>query len=162
MSEMRPYSAILLSLLMQGTAVIGADPDSTTLAWLTDFESARQAAKKSDNPILIEFTGSDWCAPCIRLEKQVFKQEPFLSFAREHLVLVYCDLPFRKKISPEQKDHNEALSKRYKAKVYPVILLVDHTGKAFFRQDGYRGETGESFVRKLRVALATHEDTPSK
>lgn len=159
---MSSRTAILTVFLILCQSVSGADEESGTPTWLTDFESAKKESGKTGKPILIEFTGSDWCIPCIRLEKQVFKKEPFISFAQQKLILLYCDLPFRKKISKEQKAHNEALAKQYKAEVYPVILLVDSAGKSLLRMDGYRGAPGETIVEEIRRAMAKHEGETSK
>jgi len=136
--------------------VIADDTKNSDLKWLTDFESAKQASKKTGKPILIEFSGSDWCVPCIRLEKQVFKQEPFIAFARHNLVLLYCDLPYRKKISKELKAQNEALAEQYHVKIYPTVVMVDSAGEIFHREDGYQGDPGEVYVDKLQKALRKH------
>ena len=81
--------------------VFGAS--GSLLVWLTDFEEARAIANKENKFILINFSGSDWCAPCIRLEKEIFETDLFLSYAKEQLVLVKADFPRLKKNKLEKK-----------------------------------------------------------
>ncbi len=81
-----------------------------TPEWLLNFESATNAAVKENKYILLNFSGSDWCGPCIKMKKEVFESEAFLSLAEEHLVLVRADFPRSKKnqLSKEQTKHNES------------------------------------------------------
>jgi thioredoxin-related protein len=85
-------------------------------AWLTDFNRAKQQAREKDQMILLSFSGSDWCAPCIKMKKEVFHSTPFQDFASENLVLLKADFPRHKKnqLSEKQKGHNEKLAEQYK------------------------------------------------
>ncbi|MEO6330230.1 MAG: thioredoxin family protein [Ginsengibacter sp.] len=87
------------------------DPPS----WITDMEYAKQLAKKEQKLILLNFSGSDWCVPCIRLRKEVFNTDAFANYAADHLVLVNADFPRQKKNQPakEQQKINDALAERY-------------------------------------------------
>lgn len=158
----RQFSILCCLATLTMTSAIAEEPPSPGIKWHTDFEIAKRESKKTGKPILIEFSGSDWCLPCIRLEKQVLKQEPFITFAQKNLVLVYCDLPYRKKISKELKAHNKALAEQYQAEIYPVVVLVDATGKTIHRVDGYYGDPGDTYVGKLRKALRKHREKSSE
>lgn len=120
--------------------------------WLTDFEKAKSTADDSGKMILLSFSGSDWCANCIRLEKTLFSSEEFTAFATENLVLLNADFPARSKnkLSKEQTAHNEALAEKYnKAGKFPTVLLLDATGKVLGKLD-HPKETVEAYMAQLK------------
>src|SRR6187399_3736729 len=83
--------------------------------WETDFNKAQQSAKTEHKLILLNFSGSDWCGPCIRLKKDIFDSEAFMKYADENLVLVNADFPRLKKniLSKQQQKQNESLADTY-------------------------------------------------
>src|ERR1700761_808109 len=100
--------------------------------WMADFDKAKEEAKRTGKPILLNFSGSDWCIPCIKTKKEIFEKEVFTKFADANLVLVNADFPRLKKnsLSKEQTKQNEALAERYnKAGIFPYTLLLDANGK---------------------------------
>src|SRR4029079_18005843 len=95
--------------------------------WLTDFNEAQQEASHSNKVILLNFSGSDWCSPCINLKKKIFEAEEFNTYAAEHLLLVNADFPRLKKnqLSAEQTKKNETLADKYNPQgVFPYTVLV--------------------------------------
>ena len=78
---------------------------------------------------MLDFTGSDWCGWCIKLNKEVFSKEEFADYAKKNLVLVEVDFPRRKKLSEEQKKANEALQEKYKIEGYPTLVVLNGDGK---------------------------------
>ncbi|MEM9479702.1 MAG: thioredoxin family protein [Verrucomicrobiota bacterium] len=125
---------------------------SSEAVWHTDFEKAKELAKSLSRPLLLDFTGSDWCGWCIKLDKEVFSEKSFKSYAAENLVLVELDFPNRKKQSVEEKKQNEALAKKYGIRGYPTILLVDANGKELART-GYQRGGADSYVDHLKELL---------
>lgn len=121
--------------------------------WLTDFAKAQAKAKQEGKMVLLEFTGSDWCAPCKALHKQVFSKKEFLEFAKDRLVLVEVDFPIRKKLSEEQKQANEDLGRKYKVEGYPTVIVLDKDGKLVFEQGGYRGDA-KGYLKNLMKGLS--------
>ena len=102
------------------------------LHWETNFEEAKIKASNEDKKVLIVFSGSDWCKPCIQLHKTLFETEDFQKFAKDRLILVKADFPSRKKnqLSREQTERNEALASKYNAEgVFPLAVFVDENGK---------------------------------
>jgi thioredoxin-related protein len=97
---------ISFALLATSVGAIAAD-------WENDYAKALQRAKAENKHVLLDFTGSDWCGPCIQLRKQVFSRPEFSSYAQKNLILVEVDYPQRKKQSTELKKQNEKLAKRY-------------------------------------------------
>ncbi len=132
----------------------------TPLKWSGNFEEAQKDAKSSHKLILVNFSGSDWCGPCIRLRKEVLESEAFESYAKDHLDLVRADFPRQKKnqLAPAQVKLNEALAERYdKQGKFPYTLLVDENGKVLKAWDGYpKNITAESFVKELAALETKH------
>jgi thioredoxin-related protein len=126
--------------------------------WLTDFETAKGKAGQEKKYILLNFSGSDWCAPCIKMKKEVFEQDPFLAIANEQLILVRADFPRSKKnkLSAEQTLHNEALAEKYNPLgKFPYTLLLDANGKIIYKWDGYVFGSQDKFMASLKSALAS-------
>ncbi|HIP33197.1 MAG TPA: thioredoxin family protein [Bacteroidia bacterium] len=101
------------------------------LNWLTSFEQAKTLAEKQNKKILMSFSGSDWCANCMRLDKTLFQAEEFKMYAEKNLILLKVDFPSRKKnaLSNEQQDHNDKLADKYNQKgMFPNVAIVDYKG----------------------------------
>jgi thioredoxin-related protein len=132
----RTLSLALLVLVATGAAAFAGD-------WETDYAKALQAAKSQNKRVLLDFTGSDWCGPCIELRKQVFSRPDFRAYANNNLVLVEIDYPQRKKQPDELKKQNEKLSKQYEIdeKGFPTVILLDSAGKVIREFTGYDGDT---------------------
>ena len=123
--------------------------------WLTDFEKAKTEAKASHKQILLNFSGSDWCGPCIKLTKEVFGSDAFKTYADKNLVLVNADFPRQKKnqLSKELTKHNEALADQYnKAGTFPLTLLLDENGKVLKKWEGNPGLKPDEFVSAMKAA----------
>lgn len=120
--------------------------------WMENFSEAQQQAKATHKQILINFSGSDWCGPCIRLRKEILESESFEQYADKNLVLVRADFPRQKKnqLAKEQVKLNEALAEVYnKDGKFPYTLLVDEDGKVLKTWDGFPNESPEAFVSEL-------------
>jgi thiol-disulfide isomerase/thioredoxin len=104
--------------------------------------------------ILINFSGSDWCGPCIRLKNEIFATEVFEKFASEKLLLVRADFPRQKKnkLPETQVKLNEMLAERYnKDGKFPFTLLVNSEGKILKTWDGLPKENAAQFVKQLEL-----------
>ncbi|MBV8251525.1 MAG: thioredoxin family protein [Chitinophaga sp.] len=120
--------------------------------WLGNFQEAQIAAHAAHKLILINFSGSDWCGPCIRLRREILESKPFEDYAASHLLLVRADFPRQKKnqLSKEQVRLNEALADKYNPEgKFPYTLLVDENGKVIKVWDGFPGGTPEKFVGEI-------------
>lgn len=104
-------------------------PSSGKLKWLTNFETAKALALTQNKTLLINFTGSDWCPPCMMLEKEVFKQPEFAAYAAKHLVLLEVDFPHVKMQSLEEKATNEKLAEQFGIEGFPTVVLLDASGQ---------------------------------
>jgi len=99
------------------------------LQWLTDLPKAQAQAKKENKLVMMDFTGSDWCGWCIKLNKEVFSKPEFSEYAKKNLVLVEVDFPRKKELSQDQKKANQALQEKYKIQGYPTIVVLNSEGK---------------------------------
>ena len=133
---------------------------STGVTWLGDFNTAKKEAGQEHKLILINFSGSDWCGPCIRLRKEILESQVFENYATGHLILVRADFPRQKKnqLSKEQTKLNEALADKYNADgKFPFTLLVDETGKILKSWDGFPGVSPDEFVSQINtVSINQH------
>ena len=127
--------------------------DSTHGTWEINFEQALARAKTENKPMLLDFTGSDWCGWCIRLDKEVFSQPEFMTYAADSLVLVELDFPRSKKQSAEIKAQNKALAKKYSIRGYPTIVLLTADGELIART-GYQRGGAENYVAHIKEILA--------
>mgnify|MGYP000021452694 CR=1 FL=1 len=120
--------------------------------WMTDFAAAQKLAGKTKKPMLVDFTGSDWCPWCVRLDKEVFAQKAFQDFAAANLILVKIDFPRNVKQSNTEKQQNRALATKYKVSGFPTVLLMDGSGKVIGKT-GYRPGGAEAYVTHLKSLL---------
>ena len=120
--------------------------------WLTDLSVVQAKAKEEGKPILMDFTGSDWCGWCIKLKKEVFSKPAFIDYANEHLILMTVDFPNRKQQEESLKDQNNTLLDNYGVNYFPTIILVDAEGKVL-GETGYRRSGPELYVEHLKSLL---------
>ena len=97
--------------------------------WLTDIKQAREEAKSGKKLILVDFTGSDWCGWCIKLDREVFSKPEFKEYANKNLVLLEVDFPRRKEQSAVQKAHNMELAEQFGVQGFPTIIVLNGDGK---------------------------------
>jgi thioredoxin-related protein len=117
--------------------------------WVTDFEAAKKQAAAEKKDLLVDFTGSDWCGWCIKLNEEVFSHAPFKEGVKDKFVLVELDYPRDKsKLSEATQAQNEELKTKYSISGYPTILLCDSEGKPFART-GYLAGGPENYVTSL-------------
>ncbi|PWS33199.1 thioredoxin family protein [Pedobacter paludis] len=120
--------------------------------WMGNFTEAQKQAKATHKQILINFSGSDWCGPCIRLRKEILESESFEQYAAANLLLVRADFPRQKKnqLTKEQIKLNESLAEVYnKDGKFPYTVLVDENGKVLKSWDGFPDESPQAFVSEI-------------
>lgn len=144
---MRTFIAVVSLALIAGGA-LGAGED-----WGTDFAAARKAATDQKRLILADFTGSDWCPWCKKLDSEVFQKDAFKTFAKENLVLFVADFPNEKQLPKDVAEQNRKLAEKYEVKGFPTVLLLDADGKVVART-GYRRGGVESYVEHLKSLIS--------
>lgn len=117
--------------------------------WSHDMAAAMKQAKAEKKDLLLDFTGSDWCIWCTRLNDEVFSQEAFKKDAPNHFVLVELDFPNDKsKLSEATQKQNEEWSQKLAVKGFPTIFLTDEQGRPY-AQTGYQEGGAEPYVAHL-------------
>lgn len=116
--------------------------------WGDDYEKAVAQAKAEKKMVLLDFTGSDWCGWCIKLDKEVFSKADFKAYAKDNLVLVEVDFPQGKKLPKKVVEQNEKLQKEHSVRGYPTIVVLNPEGKKV-GQLGYMEGGPKAFLAKL-------------
>jgi thioredoxin-related protein len=146
MKRMSYLIAVMLSFTAFTSTSFGKTPDG----WITDVEKAFEIAEKENKNVLIEFTGSDYCAPCKLMMKEVFSKKEFVEKASKDFVLVYLDFP---KSDPELDKKNTPYYDKYKVEGFPMIILLDSEGKEFTRFFAYEYPETELFLGHLEKSV---------
>lgn len=122
-----------------------------TQNWETNFDNAKILAKESNKRIIIVFQGSDWCAPCIKLDKEIWSNESFITHAEENYIMLKADFPKRRKnaLPKEQQKHNNKLAEKYNTSGYfPFVVVVDKNEKTL-GTTGYKKTSVEEYINIL-------------
>ena len=130
----------------------------STNQWHKNLEEAQKIAQKEHKYILLNFSGSDWCGPCIRMKEEFFESDVFRKMADTDLVLVNADFPRKKKNqpAPEQQKINDAMADKYNPQgKFPYTVLLDPKGKVLQSWDGLPDETAEAFTVEVRNGIYT-------
>lgn len=120
--------------------------------WQSSFENAQSVATKEDKHILLVFSGSDWCAPCIKLEKNIWMSEEFKETAKKSWVLYKADFPKKKAnlLSPELTLENKKLAEKYnKNGSFPLVVLLDKNGK-ILGMTGYKNVAPSEYISMIK------------
>lgn len=117
-------------------------------------EEAIRWAKEKDKAILLVFSGSDWCQPCIRLDKYVLQETSFQTYVENALVILKCDFPQRSKLAKETLQQNEALAERFNPRgEFPSLLLLDNTFEPIAKLT-YKSQATSQFIDEIKQELA--------
>lgn len=117
--------------------------------WDDDYAKSLVKAKAEGKPVLLDFTGSDWCGWCIKLDDEVFSKSEFKSFAKKSLILVELDYPHGKRLQKKVQEQNAALKDKFSVSGFPTLILVDGEGKELRRWGGY----SKDFFEQLKSAM---------
>ena len=113
------------------------------LTWFTDLNEASKISAKTNKPLMLFFTGSDWCGWCVRLQKEVFLTDDFKKWAAESVILVDVDFPKDKsKQSVALQNQNNLLARQYEVRGYPTVWFVAAAGSAGNYQYSKLGQSG--------------------
>lgn len=140
-----------LASITVGVAALSASAFATTPAdWTTDLAKAFERAKAEKKSVLVEFTGSDWCPPCIAMRKNVFTKKEFVDGASKNFVLVELDFP---RGDQAVKEKNQPYADKYKIEGFPTIILFTPDGKEFTRFFASEYPAVDAFLAHLESAL---------
>lgn len=137
MTKNRFFLSLLAAAVMCFGALGLTSARADEAPWKTSFAEAVAEASQQNKQILLNFTGSDWCPWCVKMDQEVLSQKQFSEFASKNFILVKLDFPRHKKLSPDEKAQNDQLAKKYGIQGFPTFVLVDSSGKEVRRQEGY-------------------------
>lgn len=160
---MKKMSFILLTFFLLSNAFGVEKPtaSSQTIHWYTNYDEASEVAKSKDLPILLFFTGSDWCTWCTKLEEEALHQSEFADLTSEKFVFVKLDFPMHHPLEPRAASQNQQLKKKYNISGFPSIVIVDEQGRRI-GSTGYRqgGATRyASHLLQMVGSYAKHQST---
>ena len=135
---------------LSATALVGQALASPPAGWGDDLDAAIAQAKAENKSVLVEFTGSDWCQPCIMMRAEVFSKPEFVAAATKKFVLVEIDLPNGDK---EVAKKNQPIVEKYKIDGFPSVMLLDSAGKEFGRFHAAQFPKVDEFLRRLDTDL---------
>ena len=121
--------------------------------WQTNFEEAKKIANEQDKNVVIVFSGSDWCAPCIKLDKNIWQSEAFKKEAAAEWILVKANFPRKKanELSKEQTNHNRNLAEKYNADgSFPLVVVLDKNGKVLGKM-GFKNVSPEEYIKMIHA-----------
>jgi len=116
--------------------------------WSDDYKKSLEQAKADKKMVLLDFTGSDWCPWCIRLDKEIFSTSEFKDYAKENLVLVELDFPQGKTLPRAVQKQNAELQEEFAIQGYPTVIVLDSNGKAIGKL-GYMAGGPAPFIAEL-------------
>ena len=119
--------------------------------WLTDFEQAKEIAARDQRNIILVFQGSDWCAPCIKLDQSIWSTPEFQSYAKDHFVMLLADFPRKKinRLSAEQQVHNGHLAEIYNQQGhFPLVVILESDGTVIGKT-GYKNLSVADYIKHL-------------
>ncbi len=128
----------------------------STINWHYNMEEAKQVARKEHRHILLNFSGSDWCGPCIRMHKEILESDVFTRLADTALVMVNADFPRNRKnqLPAKQQELNNAMADQYNPKGdFPLTLLLNADGKVLKSWNGFPNEKAEAFTAEVKTLI---------
>lgn len=120
-------------------------------SWKANFEEAKAMAVQEDKNILLVFSGSDWCAPCIKLDKVVWQSEDFKKEAEKNWIIYKADFPKKRtnQLTPELTEANKKLAEKYnKNGSFPLVVLLDKSGKVV-GMTGFKNVSAIEYIKLL-------------
>ncbi|WP_396633960.1 thioredoxin family protein [Maribacter sp. R86514] len=141
---MKKYIVFLLFAVISFSSITAQD-------WNTDFTTAKKLAETNDLPIILVFQGSDWCAPCIKLDRAIWSTNEFKEYAKEHYVMLQADFPRRKKnaLPEEQLNKNKALAENYNRQgIFPFVVVMNANGEVY-GETSYKKLTPKEYIQEL-------------
>jgi protein disulfide-isomerase len=145
---MKHLVALFVAVLTLGQAI------AAEATWLTDLTQAQTQAKAENKLILANFTGSDWCPFCVKLDKEVFQTKEYKDFAASKYVLVTVDFPRKKALADDIKKANTSLKAKYKVGGFPTLVVMDSAGTKLGEEVGYGGGGPKAVIAKLEKIAA--------
>ena len=121
--------------------------------WSYNFDEAKKSAAEQDKNIIIVFSGSDWCAPCIKLDRNIWQSDAFKKEAVKDWIILRADFPRKKanELSKEQTEHNRKLAEKYNVEgSFPLVVILDKNGKVLGKM-GFKNVSPEEYIKMIHA-----------
>jgi thioredoxin-related protein len=116
--------------------------------WSEDYAASLEKAKADNKMVLLDFTGSDWCGWCVKIDNEIFSKPEFQEYAAKNLELVELDFPRKKSLPADVKAQNEKLAREYRIEGFPTIIVLNAKGKKV-GELGYMQGGPKAFIAEL-------------
>lgn len=126
-----------------------------TQDWQPTYAEALTCAKKNNKPLILVFSGSDWCAPCIKLDRAIWKSEDFKAYSKENYVLYRADFPRKKnnQLSKELSEQNSELADRFNSKGYFPLVVILNADEKQLGTTGYKKTVPKEYISLLNTFI---------
>ncbi len=141
---MKTHRLFFIALFMLGSISLWSQPQ-----WYNDMDEALKAARAENKKIILVFSGSDWCIPCIKLEKNIWNAPEFFRYANEHYIMIRADFPRKKKnrLPEQQRLKNNALAEKYNPEGYfPLVVVFSPDGKVLGKTGYDKNKSPEDYI----------------
>lgn len=152
----KKWIAFLLMTTMVSVACSGESSGESGLIWNDNFEQAAAQAKAENKYMFLNFSGSDWCIWCMRLDEQVLSQPAFQEYAKENLIMMVADFPTDKELSKALEEQNQNLALRYGIEGLPTILILDPDANVA-GVTGFQYGGAENYVNHIKNIITQYE-----
>lgn len=146
---MKTLMMSFLAFAMIITSALFSETTTSTIQWTTDYQQAKQKSKSTNKPMVLFFTGSDWCTWCHKLEDEVLKTDAFARAAGDQFIFVKLDFPRSTRLSPQVEAQNKQLASQFNVKGYPTVVLID-SNENVLTTAGYAQGGGERYAAMLK------------
>ncbi len=137
------------------------DSHASGVQWMTNYDQAVQQAKSTNKPLLLFFTGSDWCGWCKKLDSEALDTSEFAQMAGNSFVFVLVDFPSKKKLPPAEAEQNKQLQQKFNVKGYPTVILLDPNQQQI-GVTGYRPGGGKAYAEHLQKMVQDYSGYKQK
>lgn len=145
---------VVFALAITGFIIFSSLTSSTQrISWETDYHKAVEKAKVEKKPIILFFTGSDWCVWCTRLEKEVFNTDDFVTIAKDKYIFVKLDFPMNKEQDPSLAQQNQKLQEKYSIEGFPTLVILSND-ESYLGTANYEAGGGRKYAALLEKTMS--------
>lgn len=157
------FILICTSILIQSCLLFGADPQiKQGIKWYTNYEDALKQARSASQPMVLFFTGSDWCSWCNKIDEEAFNTKDFADAAGNKFVFVKLDFPLYSPQDPQVKAQNKQLQQKFDVRSFPTVILFDAQQNQQIGTTGYRAGGGKQYASHLSKMLSDYSSYKQK
>lgn len=153
---------ILCTVVLMQCCLLCAAESKGAIRWLTNYEEAVKQARSASQPMVLFFTGSDWCGWCNKLDEEVFDTKDFADSAGNKFIFVKLDFPLYSAQDPQLKAQNKQLQQKFDVRSYPTVILFDAQQNQQIGITGYRAGGGKQYGAHLSKMLSDYSSYKQK